>query len=358
MKILFVFNHPAPYKVALFNGLAKTHDIHVIFERFKAKNRHRSFYNEADYKFTTHKIKGISLGDENHLSFGVRRHLKNHAYDFIVMNGYSTLTEMIALRYLKRKKIPYAFYINGGIVKKEPKWIKRIKTYFISGASLYFSPAVKANEYLLNYQAPASKIVNYPYSTVYEKDIVKTKVPQQDKIDYWQKRHIHGTNFTICITSFIKRKNNFCLIKAWKEIAADHVLILVGNGEEEVIYKTYIKEHNLSNVYLLPFAPKKLVFEYLRHANNAVYLSNYDIYGHVINEALAHGLNVLTNNNMIAAVSLIVDGKNGLILHDGEDLTAKLNELFKCDFFIQAITSAVTIEDSINVHLRLLEKPL
>ncbi|MGI6714732.1 MAG: hypothetical protein ACOX3B_00890 [Bacilli bacterium] len=96
MKILIVFNHPAPYKVALFNGLSAKHDVHVIFERFKASNRNQSFYNESNYKFTLHKIKGVSLGDENHLSFGVVRHLKKHKYDLIIMNGYSTLTEMLS----------------------------------------------------------------------------------------------------------------------------------------------------------------------------------------------------------------------------------------------------------------------
>ena len=356
MKILFVFNHPAPYKVALFNGLAEAHDIHVIFERFSAKNRHHSFYNEATYKFKHHAIKGVNLGNENHLSRGVRTHLKHNHYDLIVMNGYSTLTEMIALRYLKRKKIPYAFYINGGIVKREPKWMRRIKTYFIRGASLYFSPALKANEYLLHYQAPASKIVNYPYSTVYQKNVIQAKVNQTLKIAFWDKQNIKAKNFTICITSFIKRKNNMCLIKAWKDIPTDHALILVGNGEEEKTYRSYIEEHHLSHVFILPFAPKERVFEYLKHSDNAVYLSNYDIYGHVINEALAHGLNVLTNNNMIAAHSLIVDGKNGLILHDGEDLNTKLNDLFKADFFNAAIASAATIEDSVQVHLDILER--
>ena len=34
------------------------------------------------------------------------------------MNGYSTIAEMIAIKYLKKKHINYCFYINGGIIKK------------------------------------------------------------------------------------------------------------------------------------------------------------------------------------------------------------------------------------------------
>lgn len=354
MKILIVFNHPAPYKVALFNGLAKVHDVHVIFERLKAKNRNRHFYNEAQYDFTLHSIKGINLGNENHLSWGVVRHLKKHKYDLIIMNGYSTFTEMLALRYLKRKQIPYVFYINGGIVKQDKKIVKKIKSYFISGAKYYFSPAKKANEYLIHYGADSDKIFNYPYSTVYEKDVLTTKISDDIKAKFWKDKGVDGKNFTICITSFIKRKNNLSLIKSWANVNKDHALILVGEGREEKMYRQYIENNKLTNVYLLPFANKELVFRYLSHSHNAIYISNYDIYGHVINEALAHGLNVLTNTNMVAAHKAIEHGKNGYIMQPGEKISDKLEPLFASNFFEAATKSAITIEQSIAIHLDIL----
>ena len=354
MKILIVFNHPAPYKVALFNGLNEHHDVHVIFERFSEKNRNKAFYNEQSYDFTLHEINGIKLGNFNHLSLGVRRHLRHNKYDLIIMNGYSTFTEMIALRYLKHKKIPYVFYINGGIVKKEPKFVYRFKRYFIGGAKAYLSPAPKANEYLRHYGVPTKKIYNYPYSTVYERDVLLGKSPRANKITFWKNHDIRAENFTICITSFIKRKNNETIIKAWKDIPRENALILVGEGKCEKKYKKIIAKLELENVFLLPFAPKAVVKEYLKYADNAVYLSNYDIYGHVINEALANGLNVLTNKNMVAAHELISHDENGLFATD--DIHGSIRELLTKDFFWQATNSAVTIEDSVKVHLKILEK--
>ena len=44
MRVLIIFNHPAPYKVNAFNELAKYVDLTVIFERTKAKDRPDSFY--------------------------------------------------------------------------------------------------------------------------------------------------------------------------------------------------------------------------------------------------------------------------------------------------------------------------
>ena len=58
-RILFVFNHPAFYKVRLLNELSKYFEIDVIFERRKNKDRNKFFYSESNYKLnlisiTTH----------------------------------------------------------------------------------------------------------------------------------------------------------------------------------------------------------------------------------------------------------------------------------------------------------------
>ena len=44
MKLLIVFNHPAPYKIDFFNELAKFHDVHVLFEKKSNKDRNKLFY--------------------------------------------------------------------------------------------------------------------------------------------------------------------------------------------------------------------------------------------------------------------------------------------------------------------------
>lgn len=46
MKILFVFNHPAPYKVELLKRIAKELDIFVLFERKTNKDRNSLFYEK------------------------------------------------------------------------------------------------------------------------------------------------------------------------------------------------------------------------------------------------------------------------------------------------------------------------
>lgn len=357
MKIFILFNHPAPYKIKLFNGISEKHDLHVIFERLKNKDRNNLFYEDNNAKFTLHPIKGVNLGNENHISFGARKHLKHNKYDLIIINGYSTITEMMAIQYLKKHKIPYAFYINGGVAKEESRLKSRIKAYFLRGASYYFSPSVEADDYLLKYGVRKEQIQHYPYSTIYEMQIQTTRISKKDKVAFWNKQNIRGTSVFVTVTSFIKRKNNFELIKCWKEVPPSYHLVLIGDGEEKQKYLNFIKENNLANVHILPFMKSNEALNFVKHADGALYLSRYDIYGHVINEALAMGVNVLASDRMIATKTLIKNKVNGLVYDYKSPLKDKIVELLTYDFYEQAIKTAKenTIEKMIETHLNIIE---
>ena len=186
MKVLIAFHHPAPYKVKLFNELAKTIDLDVIFEINKAKNRTDSFYKFNQYNFKVIPVKlhrfpskKFPRKDENIYGGALARYIRKHhkEYDHIIMNGYRQFAELNAIKYLHKKKMPYVLYINGGIIKtKECKFIQNYKTKYISGASYYLSPDKESNKYLVYYGANSEKIFNYPYATIHESEILSKKI--------------------------------------------------------------------------------------------------------------------------------------------------------------------------------------
>lgn len=363
MKIFFSFNHPAPYKVALFNGLAQYFDLHVIFERQKAKNRHPLFYKNPDYLFTLHPIKGIPIGKENILSWGIKKHLKKNKYDLIVINGYSTLAEMIALRYLKKKKIPYVFYINGGVVRsKENKLIRAVKHYFLSGAKYYLSPSDEADRYLLHYGIKKKDIRHFPYATIYEKEIAQTKLTSIEK-QYRRKQHgITGEQVFISVGQFIDRKNNMLLLQIWTKMPKTRTLLLVGEGPDKKKYLDFIAAHHLDNVIILDFQKRSKVLELLYLSDYAIFLSKEDIYGHVINEALSQGLGVIASDKMVAAVTLLKNDVNGYIINieKPEEIIKTINKIATKDFFNGAINTAKqnTIELMVKRHVEIFKGDL
>lgn len=315
-KVLIVFNHPAPYKVRLFNELSNNMDLSVIFERSKNKDRSNAFYSENNYKFRLVNIRGMKLGNENFISSGVKKHIKKNKYDLIVMNGYSQFAEMKAIRYMQKENIPYSLFINGGIInQKESNWKKNLKTSYISKAKFYLSPDKESNKYLIYYGANESKIFNYPYSTVYEKEIASSK-PDEKTIESIKKEFdLIGNKICVSAGQLIKRKNYQTLIENWKDMPEDYHLYIFGDGKEHDRYEQIIQELRLKNVHLRHFLPKEKLFEIFSVSNVFIFPSNEDIYGHVINEALSQGLPVISNLNVNSAKKLLNES-TGILTDD------------------------------------------
>lgn len=360
LKILFVFNHPAPYKVRLFNALAKDVDLHVVFERAKASNRNPLFYQAGPLNFTYSVLRGLPLGKENHLSMGIIKFLKNHHFDLIIMNGYSTLSEMLAINFLKKRQIPYIFYINGGIVKKECRLKYLIKRHFILGADHYFSPCIEASEYLTHYGVEKESIHHYPYATIYENEIIPALLTPQEKLALRKEAAIPGEQVFVSISQFIKRKNNFALLKAWRHVDPNLHLVLIGEGPQKKLYEAYIAEKKIVNVSIKPFLKREALLHYIRMFDHFILLSKEDIYGHVINEALSQGLDVIATPQMVAARHLIKPGENGYLVNylDEVDILKKIIAITQHPLQQQSIVTAKnnTIEKMAETHIEILRK--
>lgn len=314
MKILIVFNHPAPYKVDLFNELSKKIDMEVVFERQACRNRPATFYADKKYKFTYRFLKRGTFGEENSNSNELVKHLKKHHqdYDLIVMNGYSTITEMKAIRYLNKHKIKWCLFVNGGVVKKD-YWLKfKVKQFLISNANYYLSPSEKVDEYLLHYGAKKEDIYHYPNSTIYASQIISKPLAEEEKKTIRKEYGLPETFLYISPAQFINRKNNLALIKLFAN-RKEH-LLLIGDGLEKQSYLTFIEENHLTNVTIHHFLDKKSLLRVMSCADAFITLSKEDIYGHTVNEAMSQGLAVITSEKVISSHKLVKNGVNGYIV--------------------------------------------
>jgi glycosyltransferase involved in cell wall biosynthesis len=312
-KVLFVFSHPAPYKVHFFNSLAQHVDLTVVFERTLGSYSQKQYQNSPPFQFKTIKIGGFPIGKENHYSTQLIRHLKKHTYDLIIMNGYSSWTEMLTIRYLIKKKIPYYLYVNGGIIRKESRIKYLLKKYLISHAKSYFSPSPVMDSYLLHYGATKETIFHYPYATIFEHDVRLHPLTLEEKMAIRSRYHLSSQHLTISVGQFIKRKNFLALLTFWTTLPTSFHLLLVGDGPLFHQYQKFIARHALRNVTLLTFQPKATLLEMYQSADAFILLSKEDIYGHVINEALSQGLPVMTTIQTMSGQHLITPHNGRLV---------------------------------------------
>ena len=334
MRVLIIFNHPAPYKVNAFNELNKYVDLTVLFERTHAKDRPSSFYKDNHYEFQHVFLKDGYVGNEGTVSNNVKRYIKTlyREYDLIIMNGYSHLAEIKAIKYMAKHHIRFGLLINGGIANKKEFFIKRMyKSSLIKKASYYLSPSKAANEYLKYYGAEEKNIYNYYYGNLFNKEILGASKKEKDV--YRQKYNLPlDKKIFINPSQFIDRKNNLYLISLFK--GRKDVLVLVGDGPLKEQYQKFIRDNNMDNVIIVPYKSKDKLFEMYKATDAHITLSKKDIFGHTVLESLANGVPVIASNNIVSAIEYIKDGYNGYVV----DLDKKeeiLNAMDNCDNTMQ-----------------------
>ena len=359
MKVLIVFNHPAPYKVKLFNELAKSIDLDVIFELKRAKNRTKSFYKYNQYHFNTIDLKLHPLGKENVFGGALKRYIKKHyqEYDYIIMNGYSHLSEISAIKMMNKKHIPFVLMINGGAIHSEFSFKRNYKSKLISSAYLYLSPNEESNKYLEHYGADLSKVHIYKYSNIMENEIVKEPLEEEIKNQIALKYHLpHGKIF-VNPGQFIKRKNNEQLISIFKD--RSEALVLIGRGPLQKKYQRYIRKNNIHNIFIMDYLDEHQIKEVLKSCTALITLSKEDIFGHTVLEALANGLPVISSNKVVSSLELINNGVNGFVvnLERDVDIVEAINKVNELEF--NSIVNSIdnhTIEQSAKDILRILSK--
>lgn len=320
MKALIFFNHPAPYKVKLFNALAKEIELFVVFERKSASDRPKEFYTENTYDFEHQFIEKGAFSKENSFSFIPKRYIKanRNKFDLIIMNGYSTISEQLAINYMIRKHIPYILFVNGGVIREKENFIKKkLKMRYIKNAAGFLSPNEQTNKYLEFYGAK-NKIFNYPYSTYYEKDIKSPNLSEEERTLLRNNFNLPEGKLLISASNFIPRKNNFEMFDAVK--GEDCSLVLYGNGPLKEKYDEYLKENNITNVIIRNFVKSNELMNIMSCCDAFITLSNEDIYGHTTMEALASGIPVISSEKVVSSVAVIENRKNGFLVKNKENV--------------------------------------
>lgn len=361
MKILWLFNHPAPYKIDFFNELGKKCELTAVFERRKEGDRPDAFYYGEAKNFKMVILNSIHFGPYNNFTSKAKSIIKKEQFDIIVMNGWSSFTEMSVLKYLKKNNIPYIFAINGGIEKRgEASWKRKAKIKYLDGAKLYLSPDQNSAKYLKYYGVDPKRIRLYPYSTVYENELPSKPLNKEEREASKKELGLREGKLYMAVGSFSERKNDSLLLKLWKDVSKDKVLMLVGTGPEEKAYRKMIAEEGLDNVEIRPFTTHTTLLQWFRAADASILLTKEDIYGHVINESLSQGTPVISSRYSNAAMKLIKDGVNGRLVNieDEDEVLSALKMDIDESFRAEALKVAKenTIEKQSDFHMAVFEE--
>lgn len=318
-----------PYRVDFYNELGKHCKLTVVFEATRVEGIN---FNWNDDKITNFEAIFLNQGniDESKIDRRIFKYIDKNKYDIIVATNYSYRTEMAAILYMKLKKIPYLMETDGGIIKYGENKLKRLyKKFLVSGAKGYFSPSKKSDEYLAYYGADKNKIYRYSFTSLKDNDILKNVVSTTEKKQIRQKLNVPYDKVILTVGQFIYRKGFDILLEACRHIDKNIGVYIVG-GKPTDEYINLKEKYNLDNVHFEGFKSKEELACYFKMADLFVLPTREDIWGLVINEAMAYGLPVVTTDNCVAGLEL-VDDKNGAII-PVEDVMALANVINNKDF--------------------------
>lgn len=330
IKVLYLVNIPAPYMVSYFNELGKLCDLTVIFEKETSTERDRSWKKYKFVNFNGIVLKGIATDVDAAFCPQIMRYLKRGVYDFVFISNMATPTGIVAIEYLRWKKIDYFLESEGGFAKSGKGLKEKFKKHIMSKAAGYFSTTPIGDEYFITYGADKEKIVKYPFTSIYEKDILPRILTDEEKKCVRSYLGMKEKKIIVSVGRFIPVKGFDVLLKAAGELKTEDVGIYVIGGKEPTLeYRTIMKDMKLQNIHFVPFKDKEELDNYYKAADVFVLPTRGDVWGLVINEAMAKGLPIITTEKCIAGMELVKNEENGYIVpvDNTEQLSQKINRI-------------------------------
>lgn len=326
MRVLFMTNIPSPYRGEFFNELGKLCDLTVAFEGKSATDRDEKWKAAVNVNYKAIFMNGIRTKSDQFLCTGIIKILRQ-GFDKIIVGGYSTPTSMLAIEYMRLHKIPFSIEADGGLIETESTIKYRIKKHFISAASSWLSTGKTTDAYFVHYGAKPDRIFDYPFTSLHTEDIQKELVQPEEKHSIRKKIGLKGNRIVLAVGQFIPRKGFDVLLRAWHDCPQNWTLCIVGDTPTQE-YLNLQQSLKLDNVLFKGFMSKTELQEYYRAADLFVLPTREDIWGLVINEAMAEGLPIVTTDHCVAGLELVRNGNNGYIVPVNDPTT--LAEKIRC----------------------------
>jgi len=344
-RVLFLTNFPSPYRVHFFDELSKYMDVTVLFsDRVEdIKHRNAEWFEAGEGRYHPVQLTRVATVGEENLCLDVIPWLKK-GFDAIIIGGYSSPTAILAMAYMRLHKIPFYMEVDGGLIRPDSKLKYEIKKRLVTLPNAWISSGRFTTKYLAHYGAEESKIQYYPFSSLWERDIPADIPTREEKQQLRQKLGLQEDRIVISVSRFIASKRLDMLIRSAADLGESIGIYLIG-GEPTEEYLSLQRELGTANVHFVGFLKKDKLAEYYRAADLFALPTQTDVWGLVINEAMAQGLPVITTDRCVAGLELIESGKNGYIVpvDDQQALTEAIRTALEGDCTAMGAAALETI---------------
>jgi glycosyltransferase involved in cell wall biosynthesis len=335
-RVVLVTNIPNPYRLALFTELNRRMEgegmsLRVVFG--SPGYRRRKFildWSTAGFNYTVLKSLRVNAGgrEKTMITYsGLSRLLRKEQPDVVVVGGFSLATFRLWCRSFFRKT---RYIIWSGSVTF-PGWYdsaarRFLRRLFVRRAAAYVAYGSRAAEYLVALGAPRSS-VHIAMNTVDTEFFAAETRKKRKELTPPEKRHL------LFVGYLEPRKDVGALIELAGQLAkerTDFVLDIVGDGtQRQRLMQDAVTRGIADHVVFHGFVQKNDLPAYFARASCFLFQTGFDIWGLVLNEAMAAGLPCIVSDKAGAAYDLIRHGETGyrVDFHDTGTVCRLVNDV-------------------------------
>jgi len=336
-RMLILTELIAPYRIPVFNALAKRSEIelNVIFlSRTDTSIRQwRVYEEEIRFSYEVLPCWRKRVGKYNVLlNRGLTGALEAASPDVIVCGGYNYVSSWQALRWAKRKHVPFLLWSESTARdhRKRISVIEAVKRKFVENCDAFVVPGKSARDYLIGFGMNSQKVFTAP-NAVDTALFSRLRTLEAQTGSRLRARFGLPERYFLFVGRLVREKGVLDLLNAYQvlpdTLRAEVGLVLAGDGPMRSELETLAREIYPGSVQLPGFVHRENLPAYYTLAECFVLPTHTDPWGLVVNEAMACGLPVICTRVAGCAADLVCANGRSIAPGDIGELAHAMLEL-------------------------------
>ena len=320
LRLVIITEIIAPYRIPVFNALTRHPEVepHVIFlsETDSSLREWEVRKNEIAFSYEVLPSFRRRVGKYNLLlNRGITTALRRAAPDVLLCGGYSYVAGWQAAAWARRRGVPVLLWIESTAQDRRRNFpaIERLKKRFVESSDGFVVPGRSSAEYLKAFGVAEHMIFHAPNAV--DNDFFASRSGQ--KCDTNPSVRL-PPRFFLFVGRLVAGKGVFDLMAAYGKLPPslreNFSLVFAGGGTCRPELERLAHRIRPGKIVFTGFLEKEDLASIYGRAAVLVFPTHSDVWGLVVNEAMASGLPVIATSVAGCVADLVQDGWNGLVV--------------------------------------------